>query len=324
MPMFFRILTSFLLCAPPVLATIDPIYHEGEKYVRLEDMAAFYGGEMVPTPADKVIVKTRRSEIQFKPDSREVRLANTIVWLHEPMIRVRGNWAIREGDALSVIDPIIRPSEYLSRLGSRIVVLDPGHGGQDTGAKGRRGAEEKRAALDIARRVKTHLVAAGIKVYLTREGDRFVELEERSRMAKRWGADLFVSIHLNSAANSQAQGAETFVLSAPGFSSTAGGSSSGMLPANKYTAASTALGFSIQQMLIGQAGVIDRGVKRARFIVLKNAPCPAALVECGFLSHPGEEQNVMKEVYREQLARGIAKGVLNYVGLVRQSQRGQP
>jgi len=321
--MFFRIFILSLLCSP-VLATIDPIYHEGEKYVRLEDMASFYGGEMVPTPADKVIVKTRRTEIQFKPDSREVRIANTILWLHEPMIRVRGNWAIREGDALSVIDPIIRPSEYLSRVGSRIVVLDPGHGGQDSGAKGRQGVEEKRAVLDISRRVKAHLVAAGLKVYMTREGDRFVELEERSRMAKRWGADLFVSIHVNSAANKMAQGAETYVLSEPGFSSTAGGERVGALPGNKYGAASSLLGFTIQQMLIKQAGVVDRGVKRARFIVLKNAPCAAALVECAFLSHPGEEQNVMKEAYREQLARGIAKGVLNYVGLARQSQRGQP
>lgn len=324
-----RKIVALLFCAVvcttwSCLAGIKPFVHEGVRYVRLEELASFYGGEMVPSPSGGVWVKNRWADLLFRPDSRELRIADTLVWLHEPMTKVRGYWAIREGDALYVVDPIVRPAEYLRRTGSRVVVLDPGHGGQDTGAKGKRGVEEKRAVLDIARRVRSHLEAAGLTVYMTREGDRFVELEERARMAKRWGADLFVSIHLNSAASSMAQGAETFVLSAPGFSSTAGGSGMGAMPGNQHGAASAQLGFQVHRALTGIPGVIDRGLKRARFIVLRNAPCPAVLVECGFLSHAEEERKFQLESHREEIARGIAKGIMNHVRLARQTVRGQP
>jgi len=192
------------------------------------------------------------------------------------------------------------------------------------GAKGKRGVEEKRAAIDIARRVRTQLTAAGIKVYMTRENDRFIELEERSKLAKRWGAELFVSIHLNSASSTLAQGIETYVLSGAGYSSTAGSSRGEALPGNRYDAGSAILGYYLQRSLVQQVDSVDRGLKRSRFIVLRNAPCPAALVELGFLSHQGEERKMMQESYREQLASGIVKGVMNYINSTRQSQRGQP
>lgn len=305
-------------------AAIKPFVHEGVRYVRLEELASFYGGTMDPAPTGGVWVRNRYADLFFRPDSRELRVGDIMVWLHEPMTRVRGHWAIREGDALFVVDPIIRPAEYLRRAGSRVVMLDPGHGGQDSGAKGKRGVEEKRAVLDIARRVRAHLQAAGLTVHMTREGDRFVELEERARIAKRAGADLLVSIHLNSAASTVAQGVETFVLAAPGFSSTAGGSKSGAQPGNQHGPASAQLGFQVQRALVGIPGVVDRGVKRARFIVLRNAPCAAVLVECGFLSHAEEERRFLQESHREEVARGIAKGIMNYVRLARQSQRVSP
>ncbi len=318
------VVIATFLAGCSALAGIKPFVHEGIRYIRLEELASFYNGEMVPTPAGGIWVKNRWADLYFRPDSRELRVADYIVWLHEPMTRVRGHWAIREGDALSVVDPIVRPSEYLRNAGSRVIVLDPGHGGQDTGTKGKRGVEEKRAVLDIARRVRSHLNAAGVTVYMTREGDRFVELEERAKMAKRRGADLFVSIHLNSAASTLAQGVETFVLSAPGFASTAGGSGAGPAPGNQFGAASAQLGFQIHRSLVSLPGVVDRGLKRARFIVLRNAPCPAVLVECGFLSHADEERKFLQESHREEIAHCIAKGIVNYVRLARQSQREQP
>ncbi|HMO52538.1 MAG TPA: N-acetylmuramoyl-L-alanine amidase [Kiritimatiellia bacterium] len=303
-------------------SAIRPVTYQGERYVRLEDLAGFYGGTLEPSPGtDRVTLQTRWADAVFRPDSRELRIGGTLVWLHDPMTRVRGSWALREGDALHVVDPIMRPAEHLRRAGSRIVVLDPGHGGADTGAKGKRGVEEKRAALDITRRVRSHLIAAGIKVYLTRDNDRFIELEERARMARRWNADLFVSIHLNSAASTTAQGIETFVLAAEGFSSTAGGSRSAAAPGNQHNALNSALGFQIHRAVLQQTSAPDRGLKRARFIVLRNAACPSVLIECGFLSHPEEEKKMMTEAYREELARGIARGILNYVNLARRAQR---
>lgn len=308
-------------------AALDSFVHEGARYVTLEDLASFYEGQMIPTPsAEKVIIKTRPAELVFKPDSRELRISNTLVWLHEPMQRIGNSWTIREVDARKIVDAILRPGEHLKKAGYRLVVLDPGHGGEDTGAKGKQRVEEKRAVLDISRRIKSQLMAAGIKVYMTRESDRFIDLEQRAAMAKRWGADLFISVHLNSAGSSSAAGVESFVLSAQGHASTSGsGSDEAVADGNKFDIRNAALGFQVHRALTRETGAADRGLKRARFIVLRNAPCPAVLVECGFLSNAEEERKFMREEYREKAARGIAKGVINYVTLTRKArQPGSP
>lgn len=309
-----------------VNAALKPFYHEGIRVIRLDELADFYGGEMIPTPnADKVYVKTRVADLTFKPYSREVFIGSAMVMLHEPVSQARGSWVISEVDALTGIDPIMRPAEYLKKAGHRVVVLDPGHGAEDSGAKGKQGVEEKRAVLDIARRVRSHLAAAGLVVYMTRENDRFIELEQRAQLAKRWGADVFVSIHLNSAASRSAKGAESYILAAEGFTSTAGGSRGSRAPGNKHDATNAALGFQIHRALVKQTGAADRGLRRARFIVLRNAPCPSVLVECGFLSNAEEERKVMNPAYRDEIARGLAKGIVNYVTLARKAQkRGTP
>jgi len=327
MPVYLRFMIIFVVTMAlslSVKAQIKTLLYEGERYVKLEDLAQFYGGEMVPTYDKKVIIKTRWAELSFKPDERQVYVSGSLVWMHEAMKKIRWHWVIREVDALHVIDPVMRPTEYLKKSGYRVVVLDPGHGGPDSGAKGKRGMEEKHAALDIARKVRSHLSAAGLKVYMTRDNDRFIELEERSRMAKRWGADLFVSIHLNSAGNESAIGAETFVLTSAGYASTVGESKSGVLAGNKFDAQNALLGFHLQRSIIKNVKPLDRGLKHARFIVLRNAPCPSALVECGFLSNRDEEKRFSLDAHREEVAQSIVKGILVYVGLAKQAQRTQP
>lgn len=303
---------------------INILVHEGTRYIRLEQLAEFYGGNLVPSPSmDRLTLNNRVIELVFRPDSREITVGGVMVWLHEPVQRIRGSWTIREKDALSIVDPLIRPAEYLRDAGWRVVMLDAGHGGKDSGTRGSR-SEEKRIALDLARRVRNHLLAAGFKVYMTRQSDQFIELEERALKAKRAGADFFVSIHLNAAGNSLAEGAETFALTAEGLSSTTGGNSSGSAPGNKHDAENTALAFQIQRALAAGSGPIDRGLKRARFIVLRNAPCPAALVECGFLSHDAEETRLLDENYREKMALRLAEGIRNYGNLVRRVRREAP
>ena len=316
------LLAGIALAAGSAEANLKPMTFEGQRYLRIDEMATFYKGHLVPAPnAESVTLKSPLADVEFKVDSREVRIGGTVLWLHEPVRRIRGSWAMREVDALTGIDPVMRPGEYLKKAGHRVVVLDPGHGAMDTGAKSRGGVEEKRAVLDIARRVRSHLSAAGVVVYMTRENDRFIELEERAKMARRWGADLFVSIHLNSAASRDARGTETFIMAAEGLSSTVGGNTAGHAKGNVHNAANAALGFQLQRALVKQSGNFDRGLKRARFIVLRQAPCPAALVECAFLSNPDEEKSLMQEAYRDRLARGIARGIINYVTLARQAQK---
>jgi N-acetylmuramoyl-L-alanine amidase len=269
----------------------------------------------------RFLIENNRIRVLASMDSRDASILDQQIWLHEPVRQIRGRWAFHEIDMRTSLDPILRPEVYLRRVGHRVVVIDPGHGGQDTGARGRLGVEEKQVVLDIARRLRAHLTSAGMTVYMTREGDRFIDLEERARMARRWNADLFISIHANSAANPSASGAETFVLAAPGHSSTATGSRAGGVSAgHQHSVQSAILGYHVQRTLVAQTGVANRGLKRARFVVLRDAPCPAVLVECGFLSNPQEERRFMDPEFRENMARGIARGVLTYVQLARQAK----
>lgn len=311
---------SLTLHAAPTPTNLPAFWHEKEKYVALRDLASLYRMNISGPAAQRITLQNRSQKIIFKTDGREVIYDGTLVWLHSPLTRVRGRWALREVDARVVLDPLQRPEAHLGQVRHRVIVIDPGHGGKDTGAKGRRGVEEKRVTLDIARRLRAHLVNAGFKVYLTRENDRFVELDERSRKAQRWGADLFISIHLNSAASATAAGAETYALAAAGYESTSGGFSNLIQPGNRHEAANGVAAYHIQSALTQRLGSNDRGVKRSRFLVLKNAPCPAVLVECAFVSNEGEEEKLLQDQHRERLAQALARGTINYLNLAKRAQ----
>jgi N-acetylmuramoyl-L-alanine amidase len=233
-------------------------------------------------------------------DGREANVNGTVVWLHEPMVVLRGHYAISETDARVVIDPLIRPLRHLKTAGYRTVVIDAGHGGQDTGCSGKYGAVEKVISFDIARRLRAYLMKAGFQVYMTREGDRFIELEDRAERAKRWGADIFVSIHLNSASGAEANGTETYSMTAAGQSSTSGGKGEAADAGNRFDAMNSGLAYQIQRAIVPQAKTADRGVKKARFVVLKDSPCPAVLIETGFVSNK--------------------RGIYNYASLVRMAR----
>lgn len=305
---------------PGARGGVTPFEHEGHRYIRLDELAAFYRAPLIPSgDATQVSIRSSLAGLTFSYGHREARIGNTVVWMHEAMDQARGSWVIREVDALTVIDPIMRPAEYLRGVGHRIVLLDPGHGAQDPGAKGRRGVEEKTAALDIARRTRRYLAGTGIDVRMTRTTDEFIKLEDRASLAAWVKADLMVSIHLNSAENKSAHGIETFVLTAEGQAGTYGGRRA-HAPGNQHNAGNTALGFQLQRAMVEQTGAYDRGLRRAGFIVLRNAPCPAALVECGFLSNGDEEARIMTVEYRDQLARGIANGILRYVTLAKKAK----
>lgn len=215
------------------------------------------------------------------------------------------------------------------------VVLDPGHGGGDTGAIGPGGFEEKTVALSIALKAVPMLEEkTRCRVFLTRTGDVFVPLEERTNMANRLGADVFLSIHVNSAVRKSAFGVETFFLS---FNSTdedarrlaAFENSSSAGPAGAQaqddlkdimldlaqTAAhhlSSTLAEHIHESAATGAKGGDRGVKQAPFVVLIGALMPAALVEVGFISNPDEEKRLVSAEGQDKIASSIAEGVAKY------------
>lgn len=294
-----------------------------QTYVTLNHLAQHYDFPR-PRPVDEaLILSNNQHRFELRRDSRRAEIDGVAVWLHEA-VRVRGRrWLLAETDVRSVIDPMLRPSRYLRDVGHQVIVLDPGHGGEDEGGRGAMGTLEKDMTLALTRQVAHGLRQAEQRVYLTREDDRYLALEERVALAQEWGADLFVSIHFNAASNPDARGSETFVLTAGGHPSTADDareSYPSAVPANEQDGASMLLGYLIHRQLLAHTGNEDRGLRRARFYVLREAVAPVVLVECAFLTNPREERNVHREEYLERMAQGITRGIMEYLGLTVRAQ----
>jgi len=217
----------------------------------------------------------------------------------------------------------------------RRVVVDPGHGGRDTGAIGRGGAREKDVALSIALRLREILNRAGLEVVLTRSGDVFVPLEERARLANSARGDLFISIHCNSAPGQKLRGIETYTLNTASdrysirlaarenASSEKRISDLQFILADLATKANTEesirLAGSVHTSLVEQLrhrnrDVSDLGTKQALFYVLLGVRMPAILVETSFLSNPEEERRLASRAYQSAVAQAIASGVQDFLG----------
>jgi len=215
-----------------------------------------------------------------------------------------------------------------------VVVIDPGHGGADFGARGASGMLEKDVVLEVARRIGTSLEGAGLRVVFTRKEDRFVTLPERSEIANRAGGDLYLSIHANAAKDHEARGPETYFLSVKAsdeeamrvaltendvFGQKAAVPDSddivagilGDLILSDHMRGSSAIATAIQRNL-ARLNRSSRGVKQAPFIVLMGVNMPAALVEIGFLTNPKESRWLRTRKYQEAIAEAVASAVRSY------------
>lgn len=184
------------------------------------------------------------------------------------------------------------PGELPTVRGRRLVIIDPGHGGRDPGAIGIGGLQEKGVVLDISRQVASLLQQQGVSVQMTRSDDRFISLQGRTAFANRTNAAAFVSIHANAISLSRpdVNGVETYYT------------------ANRALADS--IHRSMRQMFPEQR---DRGVKRARFFVIRRTRMPAALVEVGFVTGNQDSIWLRNPQWRSQMAWAIARGILNYL-----------
>ncbi len=271
----------------------------------------------------KMRLENKWNHIEFETNSRRAWINGVMFWLHHPCRRSGNNWAIQEADFKKGIDPVLRAYAYVPKRIPKVVVIDPGHGGKDTGAIGPSKIYEKNVVLDISHRVRKLLEARKIAVRMTRTDDTYPTLDQRSDFAYKVSADLFVSIHAD-AADPSAAGVETFITSLEGGESSNHYGQGGDIFAvknNQYDAANAVLGFSLQSNHVKASKRSDRGLRRARYSVLRNAPCPAALVECGFITNPSEETLLNSASYRENVARGIANGILGYITLIQRSRK---
>jgi N-acetylmuramoyl-L-alanine amidase len=300
--------------APPATpSTVPP--PASVRRERIADFALRYGFPPPQLVGSLLKVADAGGSLLFENNSRRVVVNGVTVWMNAPVLAL-GGWTLDTADADRTLDPLFRPEPTTPIPKDFLIVLDPGHGGSDPGALGRSKAVEKKATLDLAKRVRRKLVAQGRQnVRLTRSWDfTTTSLAERSARAKAWGAHVFVSIHLNSASNPQAEGLETYACANAGCPSTAGLPDPGPACAgNQHDPENALLAYAIHQAVLYHARVPDRGVRRSRFAVLQNAPCPAALIECGFISHAGEEAKLLTPAHRDAVATGIAQGIETYL-----------
>ncbi len=260
-----------------------------------------------------VILEKPGWKIGFEKDSRKAHFNGTLVWLNAPFSRTDKDGILSATDVRLTAIPILTGQTGLRPIPTHCVVLDAGHGGDDPGAANGR-LLEKRLVLDLAKRTRDRLTAGGIKVMLTRDRDQTMTLNQRIARAKVARATIFVSIHLNAAANTAAEGFETYLLPATGFASTAGTAKDvSPQPGNRFDTANMRLAFQVHRNMLQQTHAAERGIRRARYEVLKTAPCPAILVECGFLSNPGNAKQLGQSDHLDRIADGLSKGIRQYI-----------
>ncbi len=180
-------------------------------------------------------------------------------------------------------------SAVASAYSFRTVIIDPGHGGHDKGGQWGR-VYEKHLALDTSIRLESHLKKMGYNTVLTRRSDYFVSLPGRMTMANKYSSAIFISIHYNYTWKQNVSGIETFY----------------------HSAQSLELAKDVHRGVMSRVKVVDRGVKYARYYVIRNTNIPSVLVEGGFVSNSNERSRMKTAWFRDAIARGIADGVQSF------------
>lgn len=253
-----------------------------------------------------------RENFIFRPERADFRCSGVGIAGSFP-VRKAGNVLYFSAlDVNTILRPLFATSQSLRHHAVRRIIIDPGHGGFDRGAAGRL-IIEKHLVLKIAKRTAEILKRCGYTCILTRRTDYLVPLNSRPLIANRNRGDLFISLHCNASTDRRASGIETYCLTPAGAASTNQKRiSSASFKGNALDANNFLLAYEIQKSLLYRTRAQDRSVRHGRFAVLRNLNMPGVLLEMGFVSNPNEERRLATSAYQEQIARGIAVGIINY------------
>lgn len=311
----------------------------GRRYIFAESLAQAYNLDYHWDPIAKKLTLARADK------EASLMVGSSLVLLNQKMDIMgaearfyRGEVVIPQSFAQRTLAPFFKEELIRKRavavgagLPIRNVILDPGHGGKDPGAIGKGGLQEKDVVLDIARRLKRKLGSMGINVTLTRDSDKFISLDQRSRIANSKDADFFISIHANASRSRWVNGVEVFYLT-----DSIDDESRSLSAAKKYDlgleeaysgehtpAILWSLRFKNNRRSSGDLAEFiccslsrslsqrNRGTKQARFYVLKSN-LPAILIEVGFISNPSEEKRLRSPSYRDKITQAICEGIVQY------------
>jgi N-acetylmuramoyl-L-alanine amidase len=334
--------SSFLAVALALAAGPGGVL-SGPGSFRLMDRDYVSVSELARSCGTRVQVSERAGIYMFNLNGRQVRLMPgfDVAYVDGQSVDLGAPVVFNEGGELSVPAELLvpfgpRPEAVPDSIPLRRVVIDPGHGGQDSGALGPTRLQEKAVALAVALRLKEALESRGVEVVMTRTSDRFVPLPQRSEIANRSRADLFLSIHCNACPSGRASGAETYTLSPavtdvdrarkaaarhdpsdfiPGAARRmSSGAERAVFGAymGEQRRQSRGLADCLQEEMVRSLGEANRGVRVKNLSVLRETYIPAALVEVGFITDPATERRMRSAEYRQRVADALLAGIGRY------------
>jgi len=293
--------------------------HEGRRYVPIADVATFYKLNTPVVKSNTFTLAGQGRTITGRLGGREILINNVKYVLCFNIISQGGRPLISAMDVTKIIEPVMRPGKIQNATAVRTVILDAGHGGHDSGAVGPLG-REKDAALDVVLRAKKLLEGAGYNVRLTRGSDVFIPLEKRAALANKYPNAVFISVHFNKSKFVGGTGIETFALAPRGVPSMDEASLSysdfKLYSGHARDPENIALATSMHSSLLRHLQLYDRGIKRARFVVIRDLQIPGVLLEGGFMNHPNDARRIASTEYRDAFARAILEGANRYRGAV--------
>jgi N-acetylmuramoyl-L-alanine amidase len=309
------------LCLAFCLRPAHAVFINGQNYAPITIWARTIGLHCLQLKrGDEIIATNRTIRLVFDKDSRMAEVNGINVALSFPVAADHGALLIAPMDINTAIRPLLFPPRFADPRRITTICLDPGHGGKDTGNH-TFWHSEKTYTLALALELRDQLQKAGFNVILTRSNDTKVELPDRPALANRRGADLFVSLHFNATptGGNEVEGPQTYCITPVGASSTDAqgeGANFGATAANRAEQKSLLLAYQVQKSLVRNLSAKDRGVRRARYWVLRDAMMPAILIEGGYMTHPVESKKIYDAAYRREMAQAIVIGILTYQRLV--------
>jgi len=293
------------------------VKHDGRDYVTATDIREFYRFQGFERKGNILRFSSQGLRMDLQVGSQDLIINNVKFIMSFPCIERDGTVLVSRVDLTKLMDPVLRPDYIRNAPLFDTVVIDAGHGGHDHGARGPHGSE-KDFALATALRLRRILEGRGFKVVMTRSDDTFISLNRRSEIANQHPRAIFISIHFNHSDRTAARGIETFALTPEGAASTLdrwGETSLDRRAGNQRDAENIALATAVHGAVlrrIKDTSPVDRGIKRARFAVISGIKIPGILFEGGFVGNPEEARKLASPAYQQQLAEGIAQGVITY------------
>lgn len=306
----FFIILALCTVLPLAAATVRQKVIKKIKYCNLYDLMT--GNNFKTLLQSKNTTATGRNAVcVFNRDQRRMSCNKIKIELLNNTVYEKNMPWLSTLDWFKTLRPVLYPAT-VPRQKIDTVMIDMGHGGADPGALGKI-SKEKMITLRVGLRTAQLLRAYGFKVNLTRTGDVQVPLAQIGPMQARSKSDLFVSIHVNAAADRSVNGMETFCLTPAGAASSNGGKvSRTVYKGNKQDGANMLLAWNIHSAMLKRTKAVDRGIKRARFAVLRDITVPGVLVEIGFISNAAEELRLNDRNYVDKIAYGIVDGIIGF------------